>query len=256
MSINSYLSELASNLVLSDYEKNGISTSINTLKFRADSYFSGLEEIKIFGSYDRQTILPRKVDENSDIDIMLVFENKDNYKPQSFLNRIKQFVEKYYSRSEIYQSSPTIVLELNHIKFELTPAYVSYGCCYIPNGPFNWKYTNPDGFHGDLLECNKNNNFKIKPTIRLIKYWNIKNNNRDLESFFLEEKIAEKMKYSYFTCTSNTEYLINGLEVLKYYTDYKKINNSIDIIKEALENEKDGMPYTALSKIKKLFPEI
>ena len=72
MSINSYLSELASNLVLSDYEKNGISTSINTLKFRADSYFSGLEEIKIFGSYDRQTILPRKVDENSDIDIMLV----------------------------------------------------------------------------------------------------------------------------------------------------------------------------------------
>lgn len=254
MSVNSYLNDLASKLVLDDYEKDSISKSINTLQDRAWKYFSGLKDVKIFGSYVRRTILPRKIDENSDIDVMLIFDNSESYKPQSFLNRIKNFVDQYYSRSEIYQSSPTIVLELNHIKFEITPAYVDYGCCYIPDGPSNWKYTNPDGFHDELLECNKNNSYKIKPIIRLIKYWNIEKNNRDLESFMLEKKISGEMKYSYFSCTTYSDYAIKALEVIKYDTDYQKINKAIDTIKEALYYEQNDMPYTALGKIKEVFP--
>ena len=35
-----------------------------------------------------------------------------------------------------------------------------------------------------------------------------------------------------------------------------KINNSINKIDKALEYEKDGMPYSALSEIKKVFPEV
>ena len=128
MSVNSYLQDLGSSLVLNSNEKSSITTSIDTLKSRLTSYFGDnvLDKI-IFGSYTRETILPRKVDENSDIDLMVVFENLDNYKPQSFLNRLKSFAETKYKTSEIYQSSPTVVLELNHIKFELVPAYISYG---------------------------------------------------------------------------------------------------------------------------------
>lgn len=256
MSVNSYLQNLASDLVLSDSEKSSITTSINTIKSRLDSYFSDVTEKKVFGSYVRGTILPRKVDSESDVDLMVVFSNPYGYKPQSFLNRLKNFAEYYYSRSEIYQSSPTIVLELNHIKFELTPAYVSYGCYYIPKGPSDWVYTDPDGFYDTLTKCNVNNAYKIKPVVRLIKHWNIQKNYRDLASYYLEKKIAEDMMYSYITCTSYTEYVKKALEVLKYSTNYNRIDTAISHIDKALEYEADNMPYTALSEIQKAFPEV
>ena len=88
MSVNSYLQNMASELVLSDTEKSSITTSINAIKSRLDSYFSDVREKKIFGSYVRGTILPRKADSESDIDLMVVFSNLNEYKPQSFLNRL------------------------------------------------------------------------------------------------------------------------------------------------------------------------
>ena len=257
MSVNSYLGNLSSELVLSLGEKDHISNSISTIKSRLDYYFgSNISDKKVFGSYVRGTTLPRKADSNSDIDLMVVFKNEDCYKPQSFLNRLKNFAEHYYSTSEIYQSSPTVVLELNHIKFELTPAYVSYGLYYIPNGPSDWMYTDPDGFYDKLTQCNVNNAYKIKPVVRLLKHWNIQKNYRDMASFELEKKIAENMMYSYISCTSYTEYLKKALETIKYSTSITRVNSAIDCINNALDYENDNMPYTALSEIKKAFPEI
>ena len=87
MSVNSYLTDLASALVLSSTEKDHISTSVETIKTRLSLYFSTeVEEKKVFGSYVRGTILPRKADDKSDVDIMVVFKNPDGYKPQTFLN--------------------------------------------------------------------------------------------------------------------------------------------------------------------------
>ena len=256
MSVNTYLSDLASSLALSSTEKSSISTSVTTIKTRIDSYFADVTEKKLFGSYVRETILPRKADSNSDVDLMVVFSNPNGYQPQSFLNRLKGFAEHYYNRSEIYQSSPTIVLELNHIKFELVPAYVSYGMYYIPKDSANWQYTNPDGFHSDLQECNKNNGYKIKPVIRLIKHWNIEKNYRDMASFALEQKIAEELKYSYISCTSYTDYLKKAFTAIKYSTNYSRVDTAIGHIDKALELEADSMPYTALEEIKKAFPGV
>lgn len=127
-----------------------------------------------------------------------------------------------------------IVLELNHIKFELTPAYKNYGIYYIPDGPSNWRTTDPDGFSDTLIECNKNNAYKIKPVVRLLKHWNIQKNGRDLPSFLLEETIAEELKYSYFSCTSYTDYIKAGLEKIKYKTDYNNVNNALEHIKQGI----------------------
>lgn len=112
----SYFTDLASDLVLSETEKSSITTSISTIKFRLGLYFSDITEKKVFGSYIRGTILPRKADASSDIDIVVMFLNPNGYKPQTFLNRLKNFAEHYYSTSEIYQSNPTVVLELNHMR--------------------------------------------------------------------------------------------------------------------------------------------
>lgn len=257
MSVNSYLTDLASALVLSSTEKDHISTSVETIKTRLSLYFSTeVEEKKVFGSYVRGTILPRKADDKSDVDIMVVFKNPDGYKPQTFLNRLRKFAEKYYSSSEIYQSSPTIVLELNHIKFELTPAYVQYGMYYIPNGQSNWMYTDPDGFYSILTQCNSNNSYKIKPVVRLLKHWNIAKNNRNMSSFLIEKKIAEEMTYACISCTSYTDYLKKAFNLIKYDTNTDRVNLAISRIDSALAYEGDDMPYSALAEIKKVFPEV
>ena len=257
MSVNTYLQGLGSSLVLSSSERSSISTSVDTIKSRLTSYFrSSVTEKKLYGSYVRETILPRKADEKSDVDLMVVFSNPYRYQPQTFLNKLKKFAECYYSRSEIYQSSPTIVLELNHIKFELTPAYVNCGSYCIPKSSSEWMYTDPDGFYSKLTECNKNNSYKIKPIVRILKHWNIQKNYRDIASFKLERKIAEELMDAYFSCTSYTDYLKYALEKIKYSTNYTRVNKALDCIAEALRLEADGYPYLAESKIKEAFPEV
>ena len=69
---------------------------------------------------------------------MVVFDTSDGQKkPQTYLDRLKKFAETKYSTSEIFQSSPTIVLSLNHIKFELVPAIYNYGY-QIPSPASSW----------------------------------------------------------------------------------------------------------------------
>jgi predicted nucleotidyltransferase len=112
MTINSYLISRASNAVLSASEQASINTSITTLKLRLNTYFgSNLSNHFQFGSSTRGTILPRKMDESSDIDYMVVFK-EGGFTPQTYLNRLRKFVEFYYSSSEFKQSSPSIILEL------------------------------------------------------------------------------------------------------------------------------------------------
>ncbi len=122
MSVNSYLTNLSSKLIIRDTEKESIKKSYDTLCSRLKSYFGNeITFVKKFGSYQRNTILPRKNDDNSDVDVMVLFRD-DSYKPKTYLKKLRNFAEIYYSSSEIYPSHPTVVLELNHIKFELVPS--------------------------------------------------------------------------------------------------------------------------------------
>ncbi len=258
MSVNSYLDTLDSDIKVSDSEESKIEVSLSTIKSRLILYFgSDVTERKVFGSYDRKTILSRKSDDESDVDLMVVFKNPDGNKPQSFLNRLKSFAEYYYSTSEIHQSSPTIVLELNHIKFELTPAYVSYGTYYIPNGPSNWKSTDPDKLRDNVNESNRNNNYKLKPVLRLLKHWNVNKNYGVMASYAIEDTVATSLKYAYYSCTSYTDYLKRAFESIRYMgTSSDRVKSAMDRIDSALNYEANGYNYLALDEIKKVFPEV
>lgn len=257
MSVNSYLQTLASSLVLSDTEKSSIKTSIEALK-RNLSYCSDRDDIKetlIFGSFTRSTILPRKYDDNSDIDFMVIFDNTYDYMPQTFLNRLKRISETYYLRSEIYQSSPTIVLELNHIKFELVPAYKEYwweDSYKIPSGSNSWQTTEPRSDDDKLTQCNSTNNYIIKPVIRLIKLWNIRANNRKDKSFEIERKIANA---SYWYCSNYTDYLKQALRAIKTLENGANVDKAIDGINKALDYEAKGWNISAEAEINKIFPK-
>ena len=192
MSVNSYLTEIANSAVIRDTEKASIKTSIDNLKIRLAASLSGyIIEHFIFGSFSRQTILPRSMDSKSDIDYMIVFYD-NTYKPQRYLNVLKEFVEATYPRSSIYQSNPTIVLELNHIKFELVPAIETYysGHYNIPakaSDYQDWIMTSPNDINSNLTKINQSNSSLIKPTIRILKYWNAKAG-YPFDSFDLEPK--------------------------------------------------------------------
>ena len=113
--VNGYLTSLLSDLYVNGTEREKIKISIDAIKTRLGWYFGTPEhniheiiEKDIFGSYSRDTMLSRKYDEESDIDLMIVFEDAKDYTPQTCLNWLKKFAEYWYPNSLVKQSLPTI----------------------------------------------------------------------------------------------------------------------------------------------------
>ncbi|MGB0722738.1 MAG: SMODS domain-containing nucleotidyltransferase [Gammaproteobacteria bacterium] len=193
MTVNSYLTKLADAAILRDREKYLIRRSVDTLTTRLKVYFgTDITEQFIFGSFRRGTILPRSMDANSDIDYMVVFKER-GLRPQTYLDRLRRFVDSYYTRAEIQQAHPTIQLSLNHIRFELVPATSAFLIGYsIPSrasGYDDWQTTDPRSLNNDLTEANKANGSQIKRLVRLVKYWNALQG-FPFESFELEKQVV------------------------------------------------------------------
>jgi len=261
MTVNTHLTGLASDLVLSTVETTSIQKSINTLSIRLEAYFGNkITSHFQFGSSKRGTILPRKADGNSDIDYMIVFDTSDGIKkPQAYLERLRKFADTMYSTSEVFQSHPTIVLSLNHIKFELVPAIYDYGY-QIPSPASSWSewiYTDPDGTNQSLIDKNKAENYQIKPLVRLIKYWNAEQGH-PFASFKLEQHIVQN---SFWFCSSLKDYFYT------FWADFSCTYDSPQYVKDkvarakkyaakAKEYEDDGMPYSAETEIQKIVPSL
>lgn len=191
MSVLSFFSKTASAAVLSLDEQRAIAKSVNTLEERLAQFFpDGAIARKLqFGSSTRGTILPRAIDENSDVDYMVVF-SENCYTTTTYLTRLRSFVEKRYSASTVYQSHPTIVLELNHIKFDLVPTTDNFlWGLQIPGNDGNWVRTDPNDFNEKLERKNVRYNHQIKPAIRLLKMWNAKCG-FPFESYQLERQVC------------------------------------------------------------------
>ena len=256
MSVLSFLTDTASNAVLSSTEQSSITTSISTLQTRIGLHFASgvIKQHFRFGSSTRGTILPRSMDEHSDIDYMIVF-SENNATPQTYLNRLKTFVEKYYSSSEIRQSSPTIALELNHIRFDLVPATTTWlSELQIPNGSGGWMTTNPNDFNSTLEAKNIEHKSLIKPSIRLFKYWNA-TAGFPFQSFEMEKWVCG---LSFWFLSSQKDYFLAIIENLSTSSSYSQwVNNEITrartIVANVRQYEKDDMPVTAENEMKKLF---
>lgn len=192
--VNSYLQKVANGALMSSQEKSGIETSITTLDKRLFEEFDNAVVSKrlIFGSYARQTMLPRWMDEKSDVDYMVVFADS-NKEPQTYLDRLKRFSENRYRNSTRYQDHPTIALDLNHIRFELVPAKDAsiWAGLQIPakGAIFKWVETSPDAFSKELDAKDQRCNGLIRPLARLAKYWNARSG-YVYESYALEKMIV------------------------------------------------------------------
>lgn len=255
MSVLTHLQDTVNSIKIADSERIAIDTSINTLSTKLGNHFSNLHSKFVFGSYDRRTILRRSRDENSDVDYMVVFNDGGDYKPQTLMTRLKTFAEGNYSKNEIYQSSPTIVLVLGHIRFELAPAFVSWGTYYIPapaSSYSDWISTNPSGMKSDLDAKQRDNSYLIKDLIQILKYWNVKNG-KVYSSYELEKYVINKW---FLFCANLKEYFYSAVEGLSTYElpDYKKakVDNLKQIIVNTKKYEAENMPHTAEAEIKKV----
>ncbi|MEG3135651.1 nucleotidyltransferase [Rouxiella sp. T17] len=259
MTVRSYLDSLATYAVLKDATVN---TSLSTLKKRLNYYYSTdkVNDHFAFGSNTRYTMLPRKYDRYSDIDYMIVFENT-GYQPQTYLNSLRSFVNAHYSNSEVKQSHPTIKLDLNHITFELVPAVYNIFYGYQIPAPTNnyesWLNTDPNAFNKELTNKNTQNNYLIKPLIRILKYWNA-NAGYVFDSYTFEKKIVNMYFYG---CYNIKDYFYSAVDQIQVsYLEAKWKEIAVTKLKNTVSNvknfEKDEMPYSAEIELKKILPEI
>lgn len=262
MTVSSYLKDLSERLIIRNSEKDSIRRSFSALESRLSNYFgSDIGFVRKFGSYHRETILPRNYDFNSDVDVLVEFKDK-SYKPQTYLSKLKRFAEYRYSRSEIYQSSPTIVLELNHIKFELVPCleaeWYEGGNYKIPSKSSDyqeWLLTSPFEFNDELIRKNKVFDYKIKPLIRILKRWNVNTGySKIYDSFKLEEKIVNHC----FSCLDSSlkDYFfdfvmsMNGFDLPDYKREeVKKLVNKI----QEIRRDEHKYPIWAENELRKFF---
>lgn len=196
MSVLTYLKATANDLLLQPCELDTIARASAALESRIRDYFPDdmFREMFAFGSSTRGTVLPRRADANSDVDYMLVFADNGGFKPQTYMDRLKRFAEDCYPTTEIFQSRPTVVLNLNRRKFELVPAYRGWlGGLKIParaSGFAEWTGTDPNGCRDRLETKDRNHGGEIKQVVRLLKYWNVMNGSI-YPSFELEHAVVE-----------------------------------------------------------------
>ncbi|MDJ1473376.1 SMODS domain-containing nucleotidyltransferase [Xanthocytophaga flava] len=264
MSVNSYLEGLASKLIITDSERTIIDNHIISLEKKIVDFFKE-NKIEIlehfdFGSYTRKTLMPRKADPYSDVDYMIVFKDT-GYAPNTYLDRLRRFAEKKYTTSEIYRSHPTIVLELSKIIIELVPATKTAWDDYQIPAPASdytkWLTTHPHDFKDKVTKKNTAEKSKIRPLIRLLKYWNAQNN-YVYTSYELENLIVNDW---YFGTVTLWDYLYSFASSLSTSSLVKhkaeKVNRLKDICETAKKIEKGGSiiaPILSESEIQKAFP--
>jgi hypothetical protein len=147
-----------------------------------------------------------------------------------------------------------VVLKLNHIKFELVPAYKGswFDSSYHIPGPSsgfsNWITTDPNGFNDQLTRANQAYDNKIKPMIRLVKYWNALNG-YVYETFPLEKDLAA---YTHWFCYTVKDYFFSAMNSLSTWDlpSYKKdkVARAKEIIQNTKNQEANNLPITPKQK--------
>ncbi|MDX2001359.1 MAG: hypothetical protein SFW35_02950 [Chitinophagales bacterium] len=261
MSLNNYLRDLSYRYYLksSALETRNIDASVKALISKAKHHFGEqLKAIQVFGSYDRDTILPRKYDSYSDVDILFTF-NSSQYDrtPDTYRTWLQKFAETHYKPFETYKSFPTVVVQRDHIAFDLVPSkqeesFWGNNRHYIPDSSGGWMQTDPFGFKKQLAEANQSYNNIVKPIIRLLKAWNA-NANYPFASYMVETFVA-RQNFSGDDIYTGLLYAIEQTELTGTQSQNKKIESLKTAGKRVEEYIRRGEMEKAKSWLHKAFP--
>lgn len=203
MNINAKLTSFAQNeLVLgrNTTERERINKSLSHLeKLLQDRLGQKIEEFIRFGSFTRNTILPRKYDPQSDVDLMVVFNTSARkWSPGTYRKWLLDVVNSAYPNSVSKKDFPAVKLELNHIVFDLVPAHSEqtfFGSRIIRiPGPYDtWQQTYPNDINAELARKNQAyGGNMVRNVIRLCKHWNAASG-YPFASYVLEEQLVNSV---------------------------------------------------------------
>ena len=205
MNINNKLTNFAQQkLVLAhnDTERDKIKASLSQLEKKLNDKLDVKQFIR-FGSFTRNTILPRDFDPESDVDLMVVFDTTKGVKtPGTYRKNIHDILAAAYPNSISKKDFPAVKLVLNHIKFDVVPAYgqesywssdITY---HIPGQNDGWQTTVPNDINDLLAQKNQSYGDNIvRNVIRLCKRWNA-GAGYPFESYSMEKWIINRFFYS------------------------------------------------------------
>lgn len=246
-------------------EEQSIRTSLIYLKTHLNNWSkaSEIQEHHEFGSYVRGTKLPKSIDPDTDIDYMVVFDST-RFKSQTYIDKIREFADKYYRASPVHQDHPTMVIELGNVRFEITPAVKLYGASYprynipAPQQSFlQWIDTYPEEIEQNLRDANRRNNYMLKPLIRLLKYWNVKNG-KILTSYKIEQYVTSHI---FFGCHNLEDYFMEGanwLSTTQVLTETKRrkiaaLQLGLSQIRQYKQN---GNEFLAEIQLRRILPDL
>lgn len=263
-SINARLQTVSSDLFIkyNSTERIYIEGKITNLLANLNDWFGNLIiEILVFGSFKRDTILPRKFDEYSDVDILVVFSDAEQERtPETYRTRLKKFAHAKYPTSKVLKDHPSVVLEMNKIKFDLVPSRKAiswFSSTYqIPDKNGYWMDTDPIGFNSAVTNANIKYNSIVKPLIRLFKRWNAYNN-YPFTTYDLERKISE-MNFSGDNYQKGFLYAIDNLSTygltLVGTQKVKTLKTNGNWIKEYLERDNQEKAIEATCRVLGIMP--
>ena len=257
VTIDNYLKALSAAYYLknSSTEISSINTSLNNLLTNLDKELGLLIKRRfVFGSYDRDTILPRKFDAKSDIDIMVVFNHTDYERtPETYRAWLKNFADKYYKDkygSEVVKSHPTVAIRLNHIHYDLVPAKEETlwfnPQLSIPNNT-GWRTTDPNDVKKKLVEANTKYNSIVRPIVRLLKSWNCYNG-YPYDSYLLELQITG-MNFYKDNIQSGLFYAVGQLNT--NWDDPKSKSEKLQSLKYNIDQVKTALKDDDLERAKR-----
>lgn len=210
MNINSILVKFASqDLILASTaaERDKIDNSLSALQSKLKYGLNGeVSEFLKFGSYTRNTILPRKYDSKSDVDLMVIMKTTSGlYTANTYRNKISKILNTAYPNSLSSKDYPVVKLTLNHITFDIVPAYTQISSWsytkryYIPNKASGWQETVPNDLNALLSQKNQSvGNNIVRHVIRLCKHWN-SSAGYPYESYLMEKQILQLAQWSWST---------------------------------------------------------
>ncbi len=164
----------------------------------AESRVSGLQSFFIrnfvmaqapvtMGSYARGTLCAGE----RDIDMLAPFSRPDYWNrferdSRAFLYWVRNDLNERYATTKVSSRQVAVKLDFTTILTDVVPCFPRPGGGYLmPNGQGGWMATNPP-YHTQLIaDAHREQAYRLKPLIRLVKWWNIANGHH-LSSFHVE----------------------------------------------------------------------
>lgn len=253
MTLLQSIDEFLANITVTDRQEGSIKSSLSNLNGHLKNKESGLHVKSTFtnGSYERDTII-RPL---NDIDLFAVLDFdkwKDNNgnlpDPQSVLTKFKNYLNGLDDyKDKVSQSRPCVTIELSNKDFDVLPSFEQTGGGYlIPNYDLkSWTYSYPEQLTTDLDSVHRNRSYKVKPTIKAVKYWNRENSGL-IPSYHIEEVAITIFQVNEFTnyetsirlWFSNAEYYLQYSK-FKSSDDHTKALNKVKKVKDKLKEAKD-----------------